>query len=85
MLPAPLHPTDTLPLPLAHRLVHVPLCRACFTAAPLVDSIHRFGGKDFFLVEGRPQLAGNNHQQGLTNGGTTISPGLSDKYQRRMP
>jgi hypothetical protein len=57
MLPAPLHPTDTLPLPLAHRLVHVPLCRACFTAYRGQDSAHSFGGKDLLLVDGRPQFA----------------------------
>ncbi len=57
MLPAALHPTDTLPLPLSHAIVHVALCRACFTAYSGQHSAHTFGGKDLLLVDGLPQFA----------------------------
>jgi hypothetical protein len=57
VLPTPLHPTDTLPLPLSQGIVHVPLCRARFTAYSGQDSAHTFGGKDLLLVDGLPQFA----------------------------
>jgi hypothetical protein len=57
MFPAALLPTDTLPLPLSHGSVHVPLCRARFTAYSGQDNPHTFGGKDLLLVDGKPQFA----------------------------
>lgn len=44
VLPAALLPAGTLPLPLAHGIVDVPLCRARFTAYRGQDSAYNFGG-----------------------------------------
>ena len=57
MLPAALHPTDTLPLPLSEGLVHVPLCRPRFAAYAGDEQADTFGGKDLLLVDGKPQFA----------------------------